>query len=115
MTDQQVDFDLRLRRLSKQRNKASSVPRSAFIDTDGYVIVRGYRRRRGFPMIGMLLIAIGFFGLKGLMIAEIGTSNYSAKIEELSASNSLVATVGGWTMQPDRISLTIAQSLRGLF
>ncbi|MGH1466439.1 MAG: hypothetical protein ACRBBQ_13885 [Cognatishimia sp.] len=115
MTDQHFDFDLRLRRLSKQRKKAKIVPRSAFVDTDGYVIVRGYRRRRGFPMIGMLLVAVGFFGLKGLMIAEMGTGNYSTKINDLSASNSLVATVGGWTMQPDRISLAIAQSLRGLF
>ena len=44
----------------------------AFIDQDGYVIVQAKSRARRVPFLGVFLLALGFFALKGLMIAGIG-------------------------------------------
>ncbi len=114
MSYQSDDFSHRLRRLNKKRRKDLKKSRSAFVDSDGYVIVRGYEQRRGIPMLGLMLLAVGFFGLKGAMMAQLGDANYTQKIESLGESESSVAVVGVWSMQPDPVSSFVADQLRGL-
>lgn len=112
MADPRDEFSLRLRRLNAKRKKSLRRSRSAFIDNDGYVIVRGYREKRGIPYAGLTILLIGFFGLKGAMMAQMGEGTYAAKMEELRASDSTVATLGVWTLQPDPVSNLVATQLR---
>ena len=108
------EFSLRLRRLDAKRTKSLKQSRSAFIDNDGYVIVRGYREKRGIPYTGLMILLVGFFGLKGALMAQMGEATYAAKMDELRASESTAATVGVWTLQPDPVSNLVASHLRGV-
>lgn len=112
MADSYDEFSTRLRRLDAKRKKDLKRSRSAFIDNDGYVIVRGYRERRGIPYAGITVLLAGFFGLKGALMAQMGESTYLAKMEELRTSESTVAQVGLWTLQPDPVSNLVAFHLR---
>ncbi|CUI69389.1 hypothetical protein TA5114_02345 [Cognatishimia activa] len=112
MADPRDEFSLRLRRLNAQRKKDLKRSRSAFIDNDGYVIVRGYREKRGIPYTGIMILVVGFFGLKGAMMAQMGEATYAAKVDELRASDSSVAQVGVWTLTPDPVSNLVATHLR---
>ncbi len=114
MSEQQNDFALRVGRLNSKRGKAVRNSQSAFIDADGYVVVSGYRRSRGLPKLGLLVLAFGFFGIKGAMIAQMGPENYAVKLNEISQSESVVASIGVWTMQPDMVSSYVAQHLGSL-
>jgi len=113
MANSSDEFSLRLRRLNAKRKKSLRRSRSAFIDNDGYVIVRGYREKRGIPYTGLMILLVGFFGLKGAMMAQMGAGTYDAKMDELRASGTTAATLGVWTLQPDPISNLVATHLRG--
>lgn len=112
MADPRDEFSLRLRRLNAKRKKSLKRSRSAFIDNDGYVIVRGYREKRGIPYTGLMILLVGFFGLKGALMAQMGEATYAAKMEELRATEGTAATVGVWTLQPDPVSSFVALHLR---
>ena len=114
MAEPRDEFSLRLRRLDAKRTKSLKQSRSAFIDNDGYVIVRGYREKRGIPYTGLMILLVGFFGLKGALMAQMGEATYAAKMDELRASESTAATVGVWTLQPDPVSNLVASHLRGV-
>lgn len=114
MAEPRDEFSLRLRRLDAKRTKSLKQSRSAFIDNDGYVIVRGYREKRGVPYTGLMILLVGFFGLKGALMAQMGEATYAAKMDELRASESTAATVGVWTLQPDPVSNLVASHLRGV-
>ena len=111
MSDTRANFESRLSRLEKKRKKARVYPRSAFVDSDGYVIVRGYQKRRSFPMLGLVLLAVGFFGLKGGMMMQMGLDGYAAKIDRQSQSENAVANLGVWTLRPDPVSELVAEQL----
>ena len=72
MDIQQQEFEYRVKRLRRKRSKAMRSNAPAFIDQDGYVIVQAKSRARRVPFLGVFLLALGFFALKGLMIAGIG-------------------------------------------
>lgn len=112
MADPRDEFSLRLRRLNAKRKQSLKRTRSAFIDNDGYVIVRGYREKRGVPYTGLVFLMVGFFGLKGALMAQMGEATYAAKMEELRKAESPAATVGVWTLQPDPVSNFVAIQLR---
>ena len=112
MADSRDEFSLRLRRLNAKRKTSLRRSRSAFSDNDGYVIVRGYREKRGIPYAGLMVLMVGFFGLKGALMAQMGEATYAAKMDELRASESTAATVGVWTLQPDPVSTLVATHLR---
>ncbi|QTN34967.1 hypothetical protein [Cognatishimia activa] len=84
----------------------------AFIDQDGYVIVQAKSRARPVPFLGVFLLALGFFALKGLMIAGIGADIYAIRIQELFTSSSIVTQIGAWTMQGDAVSLMMAENIQ---
>ncbi|UZD89673.1 hypothetical protein [Cognatishimia activa] len=112
MADPRDEFSLRLRRVNAKRKKSLRRSRSAFIDNDGYMIVRGYREKRGIPYAGLMILLVGFFGLKGALMAQMGEATYAAKMDELRASDSTAASVGVWTLQPDPVSNLVASHLR---
>ena len=105
MDIQQHEFENRVKRLHHKRTKAASSTTPAFIDQDGYVIVQAKSRLRRVPFLGLFLLALGFFALKGLMIAGMGSDIYAIRIQELFGSSSFVTQIGAWTMQGDAVSL----------
>ncbi|MDC0738790.1 hypothetical protein N6L24_10900 [Cognatishimia sp. SS12] len=114
MIDPRDEFSLRVRRLNKKRRKSLRKSGRALIDRDGYVIVRGYRERRSIPLTGLMLLMAGFFGLKGVMMAQLGPDNYATRIDTLGEGRSAAVAMGVWTMQPDPVSTFVAQHLKGM-
>ena len=112
MADPRDEFSLRLRRLNAKRKTSLRRTRSAFVDNDGYVIVRGYREKRGVPYTGLMVLLVGFFGLKGALMAQLGDGVYAAKLDKLHQSETTVSAIGAWTMQPDPVSVLVATHLR---
>ena len=112
MSVQHQEFENRVHRLLHKRVKAARTPSAAFIDQDGYVIVKAKGRARRVPFLGLMLIALGFVALKGLMIAGMGVDIYTLRIQELFTSSSLVTKIGAWTMQGDAVSLMLAESFQ---
>jgi hypothetical protein len=111
-TEQNSEFENRVKRLHRKRHKALGSKMPAFIDQDGYVIVKAKSRPRRIPFLGLGLIALGFFTLKGLMIAGMGSETYTARVQDLFGSSSLVTQFGAWTMQGDALSLMMAESIQ---
>lgn len=114
MRQQHQEFESRVNRLHRKRGKAMRSSEGTFIDQDGYVIVKAKSRARPMPFLGLGLLALGFFALKGLMIAEMGSQIYAIRIQELFNSPSLLTKFGAWTMQGDAVSLLLADSLQKL-
>lgn len=114
MSDPRDAFDDRVNRLYLKRKKAARTSRETFIDKDGYVVVRGQSRSRRLPTTGLLLLIMGFVSLKGLMIAQLGTESYAARISQLFDSDSLITKIGAWTMQGDAVSVLIADGIQRL-
>ncbi|WP_370229807.1 hypothetical protein [Cognatishimia sp.] len=112
MNAQHQQFEYRVKRLRRKRSKAMQSNAPAFIDQDGYVIVQAKSRARRVPFLGLFLLAIGFFALKGLMIAGMGTDIYAVRIQELFGSTSIVTQIGAWTMQGDAVSLMMAENIQ---
>ena len=111
MDIQQHEFENRVKRLHRKRSKAARSNTPAFIDQDGYVIVQAKSRPRRVPFLGLFLLALRFFALKGLMIAGMGSDIYAIRIQELFGSSSFVTQIGAWTMQGDAVSLMMAENI----
>lgn len=112
MSDLRDQFDYRLYRLSKKRKKGVGARHSALMDSDGYMIVRGFEQRRGLPFKGLFLLAVGFICLKGLMMATMGEGAYAAKVSDLLETQSAVSQLGVWAMKADPVSSFVADNIK---
>lgn len=114
MSESQAEFHDRLARIYRDQAKTGRRSRkSVVIDRDGYVIVRGAGRRRSFPWAGVSMLVVGFFAMKGLMIAQFGPDFYAQNVARLGAGT-VVEQAASWTMQPDTVSLWVAAQLKEL-
>ncbi|MGR3712795.1 MAG: hypothetical protein ACU0A6_06720 [Shimia sp.] len=108
MSESYAEFHDRLAKIYRQQAKTGRIGRKAIaIDRNGYVIVKGKGRRRSFPWTGLTMVAIAFFGVKGLMMAQFGPDFYSQHVARL-ADASVVEQAAAWTMQPDPVSRWVA-------
>ena len=107
MSEQIYDFHERVHRINRKRAKANRSMRSTFVDSDGYVIVRAKSRARGLPFLGLLLLTMGFFALKSVMIAQLGQEAYDLRIQEVVGAESLLTQTAAWALQADGLSLAL--------
>ena len=112
MSESYAEFHDRLAKIYRQQEKTGRVGRKAVkIDRDGYVIVKGAGRRRAFPWMGVTMIAIAFFGVKGMMISQFGPDFYSQHVARM-ADASKVEQVAAWTMRADPVSRWVAMQIK---
>ncbi|WP_371226174.1 hypothetical protein [Roseovarius sp. 2305UL8-3] len=111
MSNAYQGFDKRLLRISRKRAKLLNGYTSQ-VGKDGLIVFRPSRRAsRGFPLKGLLILAIGFFCFKGLLLAHLGEQVFTARVD-LLATGSVVEQAGAFMMQADPISQGIAQQVR---
>ena len=105
-------FDTRLKRISRNRARMAQ-GYVGQVGRDGLIVFRPKRRSGGFPIKGLMLLVLGVFCFKGLILAHLGEQIYETRVASL-AEGSVVEQAGAFVMQADPISLAIAQKVRPL-
>ena len=106
------EFGKRLRRISKQRVKLSNGYVNV-VNSDGLIVAQPRRKGMRFPWRAVAMIAILFFAFKGLLLASLGEAEYAERAISLQAGTP-VEQVGGWAMQPDPVTLWIAEQFNAI-
>ncbi|TCL08678.1 hypothetical protein BXY66_0716 [Shimia isoporae] len=115
MSESYAEFHDRLAKIYRQQAKTGRVGRKAVaIDRNGYVIVKGKANRRSFPWSGLMMVAVAFFAIKGIMIAQFGPDFYSQHVARM-ADASAAEQVMSWTMSPDPVSRWVATQVKSVF
>ena len=104
-----TEFDKRLRRIER-RNRRLSRGAVPYVDRNGLVSYRPRRAGLRVPLRGLLLVALGFFAFKGLVLAHLGPDLYAERVAAL-AEGTVVEQAGAWAMQSDPASEWIAGKL----
>ncbi len=103
MTNADQGFDKRLNRIGRKRARMVQ-GYSSQVSKDGLIVFRPNRRSsRGFPIRGLLILALGFFCFKGLLLAHLGEQIFSERVDIL-ATGSMVEQADAFMMQADPIS-----------
>ena len=101
-----TEFDKRLRRIER-RNRRLSRGAVPYIDGSGLVSFRPKRAGLRVPVRGLLLLAVGFIGFKGLVLAHLGKELY----EDRLGAGTMVEQGGAWVMQIDPATQWVAARL----
>jgi hypothetical protein len=104
-----TSFDKRLSKIDHTR-QAMARGYTSFVGSDGLIVIRPRRRPLRLPIKGIALMALGFFGLKGMMLAQIGLEGYSERLTTLQ-NGTLVEQAGAWIMQVEPATQWIASNL----
>lgn len=110
MSDAFFEFDNRLRRINKSRVKLARGYVSVVGD-DGLIVVKPKRRRASFHLRALAFVIVGFMGFKVLILAALGQPVYEDRVETLR-QGSTVERAGAWVMQPDPVTVLLAQKIR---
>jgi len=102
-------FDQRLQRIGQQRQNLSN-GYQAVVASDGLVTLKPKRRKRELPVKGLVLLLIGFFAFKGLMLAHLGPQSYDDRVGKLGAGT-VIEQAGAWVMQNDVATDWIAKQI----
>ncbi|PSL19981.1 hypothetical protein [Shimia abyssi] len=113
MSESHAEFHDRLAKIYRKEAKGRRPRQRIAVNRDGYVIVRGAGRQRSFPWMGLAMVAVAFFGIKGAMIASYGPEFYTQKVARLDGA-SKVEQVAAWTMRPDPMSRWVAVQIKAL-
>jgi hypothetical protein len=106
-------FDKRLKGIAKRRTRLENGYKSQ-VTKDGLIIFRPHRRTRGrISLRGIIYLVLGFFVLKGMIMAHIGGTIYQQRVDAL-LDGTVVEQAGGLVMQPDAVTKAIATQLRPL-
>ncbi|KIN73428.1 hypothetical protein [Sulfitobacter guttiformis] len=108
------DFNSRVNshaKKSARRGKNAFVTR---IDNNGVVVVKAKRRGRHFPLKGALLMVLGFFCFKALMLSANGPESYSERLALLE-NGTVVEAMGARVLGIDPVTQFLADQIGPLF
>ncbi|SHJ32767.1 hypothetical protein SAMN05444000_10786 [Shimia gijangensis] len=115
MTDSYDDFQNRVSRIYKKREKRSFFRKNTravySVNQDGYTVIRGAKYRKPIPWTGLIFVLAAFFGVKGTIISQVGPDIFQSQIAN-GESAGWVEKAGAWTMQPDPISDWVAKKIK---
>ena len=105
-------FDARLKGIAKRKTRLERGYRSQ-VTKDGLIIFRPKRRFSGsrFSLRGFIYLVCGFFLFKAMIMAHLGGTIYAERVTALR-EGTIVEQLGGYVMQPDGVTQTIANQLR---
>lgn len=106
MVETHDHFIKRLTKLGRKHQKMTH-GYSMTLSRDGLLVAKPKRARRGFPFKGLVLLILGFFGLKAFMLAAVGPVTYNERLAKLE-SGTVVEQAGAKAMSIDPITATIA-------
>lgn len=106
MRDSQLDFNKRVSVLSRKHADMSR-GFSTVMRSDGLIVVKPRRARRGFPIKGLLALVFGFFMFKAIMLSSLGDITYNERVAKLNQGG-LIEQGGAWVMQIDPVTKFLA-------
>lgn len=106
-----LTFDKRSRQILRHRRQIARHGGEFEIGPDGLLTVRRKRRSTGFPLRGILMLTVLFFGAKTLMLAHDGPQSYGERTARL-AQGGVVERAGAWVLQADPVSLALSEAIR---
>lgn len=109
MVDSQIQFDRRVQRLEK-KHQAMSRGYTARMRKDGLIVLKPRRARPGISLRSVVLFAVAFFVFKGFLLANLGPESYGERINRLN-SGTPVEVAGAWIMQPDPVTVFVADQM----
>ncbi|MCV2888294.1 hypothetical protein [Ruegeria aquimaris] len=109
MVDNRIDFDHRVRRLTK-KHEAMTRGYYGRIRKDGLIEMKPRRGGIKLPLRALLLLVAGIFVFKGFLLASLGSDTYGYRVEKL-AGGTAVEQAGAWVMQPDPLSVLLAEQI----
>ena len=112
MTTQTSVFAQRLRRIDKRKRKLSRGVKTR-MDSTGLVHEVPATQIR-MPLRPLVYVVLGFLVFKGWLIHNLGLAEYGARLSGL-AEGTLAETVSAVIMQPDPVTMQIAQVFSVLF
>ncbi|PIE13449.1 MAG: hypothetical protein CSA70_06085 [Rhodobacterales bacterium] len=107
MSDRMKVFDKRVRAINKAHRRMRQRGYAPVVGPDGLITVRPRRHGFYFPVRSFLLLFLGFFVFKALIVAHHGPSNYKERVAALQ-EGTFVEQAGAWAMQIDRPTAVIA-------
>ncbi len=110
MTNSYDGFEARLKKIDLKRAKMAYGYKGS-VNRDGLIVFRPTRRQRGIPLRAIVMLIVGFFVFKGMVMAHTGAATYGERIAALE-NGTLVEQAGAFAMQSDPITVGIAQQLR---
>lgn len=111
MADVQLDtFGKRLQEISKRHDRLSR-GYVTVVNSDGLLVTQPRRSVLRFPWRALAVVALLFFVFKGFLMAGLGEAEYTERAISLQAGTP-VEQVGGWAMQPDPVTLWIAEQFK---
>ena len=103
-------FEARLKKIDRKRTRMAQGYKGT-VTRDGLIVFRPSRRQRGIPLRAVVLLVVGFFVFKGMVMAHTGSTIYAERVAALK-EGTLVEQAGAFVMQTDPITVGIAQQLR---
>lgn len=110
---QDIQFDQRLRRLTR---KHSRMARSGIVHRmgpDGLVLPYPRRRMPAFPLRGVAILIAAAFIFKAFLYASLGGTTYDERVARLN-QGSVIEQGGAWVMQADPATIWIAGQINAL-
>ena len=107
MVETHQHFEKRLNVLGR-KHAAMGNGYSTSVRGDGLIVIKPKRpARRGFPLKGLLALALGFFVFKAFMVASLSEITYNERVAKL-AQGSQLEQAGGYVMQIDPVTKFLA-------
>lgn len=108
------DFHSRVGKVDKARNKLVRRGYTSRVDKNGIIIAKPKARRFHFPFKGLVLLVLGFFGFKALMLSSAGPDTYNDRLATLQNGNAIEA-MGAKALSVDPVTQFFADKMGPLF
>lgn len=105
----QRDFEVRMNKINR-RHKRLSRGYVMSVNHDGLVIAQPKPRQGFIPWRGILFVLVGMLAVKSIMLAQVGTDNYQARVDSLAAGNQF-EKVGAYVLHADPVTQWIAEQI----
>lgn len=106
MVETRAHFSKRLKALGRKHEKMTH-GYAIQIGNDGLITAKPKRRKRGLPIKGLLLLAVGFLGFKAFMYVSVGPITYNERLTKLE-NGTVIEQVGARMLTIDPVTAALA-------
>lgn len=102
MNDNQRNFEVRMNKIGKRQQRLSRGYVMS-VNHDGLIIAEPKRKSSVIPWRGLLFVLVGTLIVKGVMFAQAGEENYTARVATLASGNQ-VEQIGAYVLAADPVT-----------
>lgn len=104
------DFQKRMSRINRKHARMEN-GYVAVVGRDGLIVTKAKRGSAGRSFRMLAGLVLGFFAFKVLLITQLGTLGYEARVEQLR-TGTVIEQGGAFLLQVDPLSAAIAQKIQ---